>query len=469
MAKLVFGARWLPARSSERGPLPGTGAMADFALRTGLGLEHLILLLLLLLGLVFFAQDANLQLASDDLAWLQGEAPTVFDQYRTIPRLFFVSLHALFGPSAIAALVMIIAFHLLNAWLVYRLGKTLLQDSLAALIAVAVFLINPITLSTLTWISCFSYVQGTTLALLALSAFCRVSGSSSRMRLLWSAAALICFGAGLFCSHEVFFLPAVFLVVGWLRGEFRWGMALFLLGMACALLVNLYVYDFGRHGVEASRLFSLEFGLAYLSSSLSSGLALGLAYPLSFFAKPLDFLRVCFSEPVRWGLTTAMLAVGIAFYRNDRAWRLNLALLLTFLACITPYFIRLFLTPDTVNYHISYALSGRVFYLAFVVIALGLGRLVSWLYRPIEGRRGAWAVWLVPALAYGHALWLYDRVDFLGLSVARGFFQQVPPRWNPYVSQQPAWLLLAGLAMILGYAWRSMRIARPFPADERRS
>jgi hypothetical protein len=412
------------------------------------GRDHLILLFLFVLGLGFFVYNANLQLASDDIAWLEGEAPTVFDQYRKIPRLFFVSLRALFGPSAVAALAMIVLFHSLNALLVYHLGKTLLGDSLAALVGVAVFLINPITLSTLTWISCFSYVQGTTLALLALFAFCRASQSSARLCSLWSAVALLCFGVGLFCSHEVFFLPAVFLVLGWLQMEFKRGLVLFLVGMAFALLVNLLVYDFGRYGVDAARLFSLDFALAYVSSGLSSGLALSLAYPLSYFVNPLGFLRICFSEPLRWGLTAVVLGAG-AFCRNDRASRLSLALLFSYLALITPYVFRLYLTPDTVNYHISYALSGRVFYLPFVVVALALGRLVSGLYRPIRGRRWAWLVFLLPAVAYVHAFWLYDRADFLGLNVVRGLAQQAPPRWNPYVDQQPAWVLLAGLAVIL--------------------
>jgi hypothetical protein len=91
--------------------------------------DHLVLLFLFVLGLVFFVYNANLQLASDDISWLEGEAPTVFDQYRKIPRLFFVSLRALFGPSAVAALAMIVLSHSLNALLVYHLGKTLLGDS----------------------------------------------------------------------------------------------------------------------------------------------------------------------------------------------------------------------------------------------------------------------------------------------------------------------------------------------------
>lgn len=424
-----------------------------------LGRDRVVFLLLFVLGLVFFLHNANLQLASDDIAWLHGNAPTVFDQYRKIPRLFFVSLHTLFGPSAVAALAMIVCFHALNSLLIYHLAKTLLEDSMAALIAVAVFLINPITLNTLTWISCFSYVQGTTLALLALFAFCRANRQDIRSRLFWSAFALICFGVGLLCSHEIFFLPILFLALGWLQGQFRQGAGLFVAGMAFALSVNFWMYHFGRYGIETLRLFSFDFALAYASSGLSSGLALALAYPLSFFVKPLDFLGVCFSEPLRWGMTVTILAIGAFFYKNDKGWRLNLVLLLAFLSLISPYVIRLYLTPDTVNYHISYALSGRVFYLPFTIVALALGRLVSGLCRPIRGRRWAWLFALPGLAAYGHALWLYDKADFLGLSVVRGLSQQVPPRWNPYDSQQPVWFLFASLAVILVVIVRSRVIA----------
>lgn len=420
-----------------------------------------ILLLLLLLGLVFFLCNANLRIASDDAAWLQGQAPTVFDQYRKIPRLFFVALYTLFGPSAVAALGMIFFFHSLNAFLVYRLGRVLLEDRIAALIAVAVFLINPITLNTLTWISCFSYVLGTALALLALLAFLQGVEHPGRVRFLWSVLALTCFGAGLFCTHEIFFLPLLFLVLGWLRRQTKWAAALCAVATVLVLGVNHLVYDFDRYGIEARRLFDPDFALAYVSSGLSSGAALGLAYPLSFFARTLDFLRISFGEPVRWGLTATILAAGVAFYRNDRAWRLRLALGLSFLALIAPYIIRLYLTPGLVSFHISYVLSGRVFYLPFAILALLLGHLISGLYRAIQGWRWAWLLFLLPLVAFAYALTLYDRNDFLGLNVIRGVSQQMPPPWNPFAIQRLGWLMFPSLAMILAVAIRLHVLRRP--------
>jgi hypothetical protein len=416
--------------------------------------NHIAWLLLLLFGLVFFWANASVQLASDDVGWLLGTPPTVFDGYRQIPRISFAFLHAIFGQSAAAALTMLFLFHLFNVLLVYRLGQKLLIDPLAPWVAVAVFLINPITLKTLTWISCFSYVQGTSLALLSLLAAWAAGDARGSHRCLWSIATLVMFAAGLFCSHEILFLPVLFLVFGLFRGDRRGGLVLFGVAMALALLVNQVVYDFQRYGIEVSRMFTFDFALAYVSSSLSSGLALTLAYPISLFARTQDLLRICFTEPLRWGMTALLWAVGILFAKDQKSWRLLLTLLLAFVALITPYIMRLYLTPDTANFDISYVLSGRVFYLPFVVIALILGWSISYLWRALQARRGAWLLILLPPIAYVHALWLYDKTDFLGLNVITGTSGAMPPRWNPYADQQPFWFLLTGLVVIVALALR---------------
>lgn len=411
-------------------------------------------LLLLLFGFVFFWSNASVQLASDDVGWLLGSPPTVFDRYRQIPRISFAVLHALFGQSAAAALTMIFLFHLFNSLLVYRLGQKLLVDPLAPWVAVAVFLINPITLKTLTWISCFSYVQGTSLALLSLLAAWAAGDSRGQRRFLWSVVALGAFAAGLFCSHDILFLPVIFLLFGLFQGNWRGGLVLSGLAMALALLVNQVVYGFQRYGIEASSMFTFDFALAYLSSSLSFGFALALSYPISLFARTQDLLRFCFTEPLRWGMTALLWVVGILFAKDQKVWRLLFTLILAFVALVTPYIMRLYLTPDSANFDISYVLSGRVFYLPFVAVALILGWGISHLWRALQMRRGARLLMLLPPIAYVHALWLYDKTDFLGLNVITGASGVMPPRWNPYAGQQPFWLLLAGLVVIAALALR---------------
>lgn len=403
---------------------------------------------LFLFGLSFFLRYASLQLASDDVLWLMGEAPTVFDQYRVMPRLFFISLHALFGPSPAAALTMIFLFHTVNTLLIHRLGTKLLSDRIAVRVAVLVFFVNPITLRTLTWISCFSYVLGALMALTALLTAWESLGQEGNKRLFLSFAAVIAFGIGLFSTHTMLFLPFIFLLFGWLRGgTARWqSRILFGLAMACALFVNTFVYNFEQYGIEPMLLFCLDFAAAFTSSALSSGFSLILAYPLSLFGKTVNFLRISFAEPIRWGVTFAILGGGVLFYRQGRAWRQRIVLALSFVVLITPYIIRLYLTPPSVTYHITYVLSGRVYYLVFTILALILGEIAARLQCFLETRCLTWLS-VVLLAAYLHAMFfVYDRTDFLGLQVIRGTSSAIiSPHWNPYTGSQPFWFVLAVL------------------------
>jgi hypothetical protein len=409
--------------------------------------EMAFLLALLALGLAFFVSNAHLELAQDDIGWLNGQAPTVFDRYRHIPRFFFAALHTLFGPNALAALTMIFSFHIANALLVYSLCRTLLGSRVAAGAGASVFFVNPITLGTLTWISCFSYVLGTCLALVSLLAFWRSITEIKGRALMWRSVALASYAAALFCSHEVLLLPLLFLLMSWLHGAGarRQGAALFSVAIALGFLVQHFVYDFGQYGVETVRLFTPGFVSVLVSSVFSFGASLAVAYPLSFIVKPAELLRVSFAEPWRWMLTLLLLTAAILSHRESKAWRMWIFLALSFAVVITPYIIRLYLTPDSVSYHISYVLSGRVFYLPFVVLSLVLGQIVAkFSQRPSAGL----VLGLLATGAYGHALlFLYDRTDFSGLQVLKGEGRDVLPSWTPYAPHQPVWL--AGLLLVL--------------------
>ena len=421
------------------------------------------LLLILILGFIFFARNAHLQLATDDIGWLKGEAPTVFDQYRLIPRFIFVSLYALLGPSPVAALAMIFCFHALNTILVYELAGKLLGSPAASNAAAFVFAVNPLTLSTITWISCFSYILGSTLALLSLSSFWK--GRNSSRYWLWWAGAVFFYGMGLFCSHEIFLLPALFPMLGWRFGKawLKRGLVLFAIAMSLGLLVNFFFYDFGRYGVETAQLFSLRFVSAFASSALAFGLSLGLAYPLSFFVHPTAFLQFTFAEPVRWGITLGLLSSGIVLYKPNPNWRTWLVLMFSCAALITPYIIRFGLMPPGVNYDISYVLSGRVFYLPFIVIALMWSKLwVDFYEKYLKGYPWGRFLALLPLGAYLYALlFLYSPGDFMGLAVILVGSQIFPPPWNPYQGDHPIWLaslaLIGGVAVVrraIGGRWR---------------
>jgi len=112
---------------------------------------------------------------------------------------------------------------------------------------------------------------------------------------------------------------------------------------------------------------------------------------------------------------------------------------------------------------IPWGVNGIAFAGDYLSAASFLGWATASLSRPLWRRRGAWGhrgAWalLLPLAAYLHALWLYDRADFLGLNVMHGPATSVPPRWNPYLDQQPWWPLLALLAVALSLAALRLRV-----------
>jgi hypothetical protein len=164
----------------------------------------------------------------------------------------------------------------------------------------------------------------------------------------------------------------------------------------------------------------------------------------------MDFLQLCFTEPLRWGMTLVLLGGGILLFKSNRTWRLRLVLAFSFIAFITPYIIRLYLTPDSVNYDISYVLSGRVFYLPFTILALAWGGLVASVYeRPVmKESKLAGFLPVLSAAAYAYALFaLYTAADFMGLDVLHGSSQILPPPWNPYAGNHPAWFIGSALVV----------------------
>lgn len=420
--------------------------------------EILPLALVILLAGIFLLRFAHLQLASDDLDWLSGRTPTVFDQYRLIPRLFFQGLNALFGPNPIAALGMSFLFHTANIILVYWLARQWFSGKVGPLVAAWVFAINPLTLSTLTWFSCFSYVLGTTFGLCAL--LFALKSNSQRASPLWLGLAYTSYMLALFSSHELLFLPVIFPAWGWYKSKID-PKALLLFGLAAlsGLAVNQWYYRFSDLQVNPAALFSGQFLLAASSSLASFGSALTLVYLPSFFVQPMDMLQFLFSEPWRWWVTALAGLAGV-FAISRRSWRILLIALLSFAALIAPYILRLYLMPPGVFYSPEYILSGRVFYTPFLLLALGFGAAA----RKIEsiGRRWTGLIFFIGGLSYVWAmLFTYRPSDFLGLSVMRNSpaGPLIPlENWNPYHVNTPeglVWVVLA-ILIALGIRFRFM-------------
>jgi hypothetical protein len=112
------------------------------------------------------------------------------------------------------------------------------------------------------------------------------------------------------------------------------------------------------------------------------------------------------------------------------------------------------------NYHISYILTGRVFYLPFTIIALFWGGIVTKIRNTTAGANRWFR--LAPLLciaAYLHALlFLYNKTDFMGLSVMHDGMQSFPQPWNPYAGNNALWFLCAALVVIAGVLVRSLHL-----------
>jgi len=400
----------------------------------------------LILGGIFYTRFTYSKLAPDDVMWYQGQAATVFDQYRVIPLACFRLLNVLFGPSVPAAQGMIFLFHTLNVTLVYHLSRALLSNEIAARISAVVFLINPVTLGALTWISCFSYIIGTTFALAALLAFVH---STTTRPAVWSLTAVGCYTVGLFCSHELFALPIAFVLLGWLsspRAAQR-GLILFVFSMLIAAPVYLFFYNFDRYGIASGNMLSVGFISALVSSGLSLCVSLLAAYPLSFEIKTYDFLKACFSETTRWLLAFVALSAIVVSYRMNWRWRLLTVLVLLFGALSIPYVSRLYLMSGAINYHPSYMLGGRVFYIPFIAVSLLAGYLLSSL---MSNPGFSLGLLIIGMIYYIHAtFFLYTPTDFMGLAVSKSPLPFAPPPWNPYADDHIAWLVVLGLVVLL--------------------
>jgi hypothetical protein len=403
-----------------------------------------ILGFILLLGLLLFLKNIRFEFASDDLAWLNGDTPTIFIQYRLIPRLFFGALKKFFGPNPIAALALIFVLHLTNTILLYKLTRLIFSDWRVGLLSAAVFMINPVTLGTLTWISCFSYILGTFMALTALLTFWQSGNKSNPF--LFSALAISIYGLGLFYSHEIFFLPLLFPLLGWLQRclSLRRSAVVSSIAIFIGFCVNFMFYNFDNYGSESANLISVPFFMAYVSSIFSYGFTLLIAYPVLFFTPVTGLLKFCFSEVLRWIITITFLTSIILLIKRNSTWKRFSIFTLSFTVLITPYIIRIALMPESVNYHISYLLTGRVFYLPFTILAILWGWLLVSIFSNIRLPNSikTWVFGVVTLGVYIFALlFTYDSNDFIGLSVASVPIQNLPPPWNPYKSYHPVWLI----------------------------
>lgn len=111
------------------------------------------------------------------VAW--AFSTTLIGHYQPLAWLAWSAAISLFGRSAPAFHALSLTGHLANAWLVYLLGRRLVDDSAltpiqrraAALIAASIFLLHPSSVETVAWASAFPYVLSLGALLVSLLAY----------------------------------------------------------------------------------------------------------------------------------------------------------------------------------------------------------------------------------------------------------------------------------------------------------
>ena len=99
-------------------------------------------------------------------------------------------------------------------------------------------------------------------------------------------------------------------------------------------------------------------------------------------------------------------------------------------------------------------LSGRVFYLPFMIIALVWGRLAAGFRTAILSKmKFHWTYLLLAIGGYCNALFiLYDKDDFTRLHIQTETAAPLPASWNPYADNVSLWpiiLLVTILVLII--------------------
>ncbi|NDJ85440.1 MAG: hypothetical protein GYB66_06110 [Chloroflexi bacterium] len=407
---------------------------------------------LVICAVIMLWSGSSAQLGSDDIHWIKGEPSTVYDNYRVLPRLLFRGLHAQTTGSVSAAYAMIFAFHLLNSFLVYHLAGRLLVGQHTPHIAAAVFLINPLTLGTLTWIASFSYVLGATCGLVTLLASWHALTATNWQRRsgcgMIGLVALVC---GLLSSHVLLFLPLAFGLIAWIQPQAdRSGAALLtVMGLGISAVIYILHYDFVPTEISPAQSLSADFPATYSSSVLALLPMLGVAYILSFLGGDIDFMTSAFKAPLRWALAMLVAtAIGAYGWQNRERTRRWLALLALFILLISPYILRLYMLSGFFNYHPSYMLGGRVFYIPFISVAMIIAAFCSQIIQQSTWRLGS----LVLAFGLLFATWLVaveQSNAYQGLTAVAGTPGPKPPTWAAFEESEGIWPLVWGTTAIV--------------------
>lgn len=150
-----------------------------------------------------------------------------FGMYNPVVQTLWRWLYAAGAGSPVPFRVLNIGVHLVNGVLVYELSRRVLRDGqasperngstspvpLQSALAATIFLLHPLQVGAVAWISGSRDVLATAFALLAVLLLLDTSARSRRRRVVMDIAATVCFAASILSKPNAAALPAVVLVL----------------------------------------------------------------------------------------------------------------------------------------------------------------------------------------------------------------------------------------------------------------
>ena len=118
--------------------------------------------------------------------------------YRPLQFAAYWMLYRLFGPALGAFHLLNLLFYVATVWVVYRLGRELLKNALAAFFGALLWALHPLHVEAVTWVAALADVGAGFFYLLGFLLFVRAERAASRQWARHLVAALAFFGALLF-------------------------------------------------------------------------------------------------------------------------------------------------------------------------------------------------------------------------------------------------------------------------------
>jgi tetratricopeptide (TPR) repeat protein len=293
----------------------------------------------------------------------------------------------------------LLALYALSIWIVYRLGRKLLQNDLAAFAGATLWALNPLHVEVVAWVSSMSDIGCTLFYLLGFWMFLRAEDHAPE-NFWWHVAAAAAYFPALFFKEMAFSFPLLLLAYwfcnpsreSWLRRVINWIPYAVAVG-ACAVIRVAVMGHFSENSLI--RRGTLQVAWAALG-------LLGKHAKLFFWPVNLsefrDFnLAASLRSPWPWAV---LLVIVVAFAYRHRNPRLSFLVLWWMVALLPTLNYRQLTIPivaDRFSYTASVGLCLAVGYLAF-----------DWLPRRFPKIGQAWV--MMGALAFVAAFWTVQTV-----------------------------------------------------------